>query len=80
MMGDARIKKLDPYQRFRKGDRVWVVQNKYVAYRGEGKPFGKCIKDSYWPDLFVSVELWDKEKGMDYLNGKVRVKCPQRLR
>ena len=80
-LGEARIKKAKGENFHQKGQKVWIVGNKAVTVkRLKGRAFGVVVKDSIWPDMFVSIELWDKEKGMDYLNGKVRVKCPQRLR
>ena len=39
---------------------------------GEGKPFGKVVKDSPWPDKFVTVECWDHAKHGYWMNTEGR--------
>lgn len=80
ILGPVRMKKALREYDFYEGEKVWLRSKKFASKVGAGKPVGVVVKDSHWPDLWVTVDLWDKEKGMDFLNGKESVKCPKRLR
>ena len=52
--------------------KIWLVRNKFISSVGEGDPFGMVIKDSLWPDKFVTVECWDREKYGHWMNTEGR--------
>ena len=79
-LGQHRIEKLNPQDHFPEGRWVWLVKLKKVKLGGVGKPFGRVVKDSYWPDAWVTVEVTDKEKFSDWWSGKEKIKCSNRLR
>ena len=83
-IGEFRFPKDDVNENFLEGKRVWLKSLKWVSKKGTGKPFGRVVKDSYWPDLWVTVDVWNQEQMCDLErkeNGmKRRALCPQRLR
>lgn len=52
--------------------KVWLFRNKYIVSVGEGNPFGMVLRDSLWPDKFVTVECWDREKYGHWMNTEGR--------
>ena len=80
--GEERLKKTEGEPNIRKGQRLWLVRLKFVSVQGKGKPFGVAVKESNWPDLWVTVDVWNKEQFVDMVNPKNqrRAKCPMRLR
>lgn len=79
-----RFPKADGEYDLSKGTKVWLKQFKFVSLRGKGKPFGVVAEDSIYPDLWVSVDVWDLEKFLaleQHENGvKGKVQCPRHLR
>jgi hypothetical protein len=82
--GVYRFPKADGEYQLYKGNRVWLKQFKFVSLFGTGRPFGVVVLDSIWPDLWVSVEVWDLEKFVNLENHENGVKgkaqCPRHLR
>jgi hypothetical protein len=70
-LGEYRFKKADDYETLLKNRLVWLGKSYLVFSNGKGKPFGKVTKDSYWPDMWVSVEVWDKYQFAEWHNRNV---------
>ena len=79
-----RFPKADGEYHLYKGNRVWLKQFKFVSLSGRGRPFGVVVQDSIWPDLWVSIEVWDRNKFVSLENhengAKGKAQCPQHLR
>jgi hypothetical protein len=81
ILGSYRFEKVDPKEALRKNQPVWLHKLRWVyALAGTGPAFGRVVKDSYWPDCWVTVEVTNKEQFADWWNGKEKVKCQQHLR
>lgn len=84
IIGDGRFKKAKDENFHQTGQKVWLVGMRVSVKRRKGKVFGVVVKDSIWPDMWSSIEVWNRDQLVDYdakINGvKVRPKCPMRLR
>lgn len=84
MCGEVRLRKAEGERDIRKGQPIWLIGLKFVSVEGKGKPFGCAEQESKWPDLWVTVDVWNKEQFMDLedkLDGKKRrIRCPKHLR
>ncbi len=83
-MPGERFKKFPGELFHKKGNFVWVALGEFMTVEPKrGRPFGKVLEDSLWPDEWVSIEVWDQSKltTMDNkINGaKGKVQCPKRL-
>src|SRR5690242_13813641 len=60
----ARFKKAEPGEIYRKGQYVWLDKRAFTVTitRKHRKSFGKVAKRSKWPDLWVTVDIWNKEE------------------
>lgn len=70
MLGDERILKADGETFHQKGQKVWLLKNWTVTVkpqRGQ-KCLGIVSKDSVWPDMWTTLDLWDKSQAADYWN------------
>lgn len=74
LLGDERFKKAEGETFHQKGQKVWLVdcKNWEVSVKPQRrKCLGEVSKDSIWPDLFVTVDLWDKEQACAYWNRNI---------
>ena len=81
----GRYKKAEGQNFLQAGQLVWMNRRLEVTCVNQRKkPFGKVLKDSLFPDMWVDVDAWNKEEIVDadlkYKGMKRRAKCPQRLR
>ena len=65
---DERWKKAKGESFHQKGQKVWLVGNTVSVKRRPKKPFGIVVKDSVFPDLWVTVEPRNKEQWSKYWN------------
>ncbi len=82
MMGEVRLKRVSQEDFHQAGQKVWLLGEKVTVKRRKGNYFGVVVKDSIWPDLWVTVDVRNKEQFVDLENPKNqrRAKCPMRLR
>jgi len=61
--GSFRLKKAKGETFLTAGMKVWEVEKLIVTCkpRRRKKPIGVVLKDSIWPDLWVLVDVWNKE-------------------
>jgi hypothetical protein len=61
--GQWRLKKKKGETFLTAGMKVWEVEKLTVTCRGSRrkKPVGEVVKDSCWPDMWVTVTVWNKE-------------------
>jgi 5-methylcytosine-specific restriction endonuclease McrA len=74
MLGDERFKKAEGETFHQKGQKVWLVDRKtwtVTVKPRKGKCLGEVSKDSIWPDMWVTVDLWNKEEASAYWNRNI---------
>jgi len=60
----ARFRKAEPEEIYHKNQKVWVDRRGWIV-TNKTKPrhsFGKVEKTSKWPDLWVTIGIWNKEE------------------
>jgi hypothetical protein len=66
---DGRFLKADGETFHQKGKLVWYLKGKTVTVKPQGyKPIGNVLKDSIWPDMWVSVDVWNRKEFRRYWN------------
>lgn len=79
-----RFQKADGEYNLYRGTKVWLKKFQFVSLKGRGKPFGVVVENSIWPDLWVWIDVWDREQYTNLCNHENGVKgkaqCPQHLR
>lgn len=66
---EGRFLKADGETFHQKGKLVWYLKGKVVTVKPQRyKPIGTVFKDSIWPDMWVSVDVWNKKEFRRYWN------------
>lgn len=74
----CRYKKQDPDRDHFEGQLVWLNHGQASLTRSDQKPLGSVARSSYWPDLWVSVEVWEKAVFADQMNNTPQKKAMSR--
>ena len=69
LLGDDRFKRAEGENFHQKGQKVWLIDEKnwrVTVKPRRGKSLGVVLKDSIWPDMWVTVDLWNKAQATAY--------------
>ena len=69
----VRVLKAKGEQFHKMGNKVWLVKDlrspgRVTVNLRPGRPFGRVEEDSMFPDLWVTITVWNKDQWIEYEN------------